>query len=62
MSLKLPTGNLQRVDESQLINIDRMIRSQSHDNGDTGYILNADLIVPKTKKFENYPLAPETKK
>ena len=61
MSVKLPTGNLQWVDENQLMILDQMIRNQTYDDGDTGYILNVDLVVPKTKKFENYPLAPESK-
>jgi len=42
-------------------NLDGIIRSNSYDNGSTGYILNVDLIVPKTPRFKNYPLAPENK-
>jgi len=58
MSLKLPTGNLQWCETGKL---DEMTRNQTYDDGDTGYILDVDLVVPKTTKFENYPLAPETK-
>jgi hypothetical protein len=62
MTAKLPTGNLEWIGENQLMSLDQMIRNQTYDvDSDSGYILNVDLVVPKTKKFENYPLAPESK-
>ena len=59
MSEKLPTGNFQWV--TDLESLDNIIRTNTYDDGNTGYILSVDLIVPKTKTFENYPLAPENK-
>lgn len=59
MSLKLPTGNLQWAIDLQ--NIDNTTRNETYDDADTGYILSVDLKVPKDKRFENYPLAAETK-
>jgi len=58
-SEKLPTGNFKYIED--LDNLDTIIRANSYDNGSTGYTLNVDLIVPKSPRFENYPLAPETK-
>lgn len=59
MSEKLPTGNFKWVDDIQ--NLDSMIRADSYSEDQTGYILSVDLVVPKTERFENYPLAPESK-
>lgn len=59
MSKKLPTGNFKW--EENYSEIDSMIRNNTYDDGDIGYILNVDLVVPKTERFMNYPLAPESK-
>ena len=56
MSQKLPTGNFKWVED--LEKLDKDIRSG---NCSDGHILNVELTVPKTSRFENYPLAPETK-
>jgi len=59
MSQKLPTGNFKWVVD--IDNLYTIIRSNSYDTGSTGYIVNVDLMVPKTPRFENYPLAPKNK-
>jgi hypothetical protein len=59
MSEKLPTGKFKWV--SDLENLETLIRTDTYKDLETGYILSVDLIVPKTKRFENYPLAPENK-
>jgi len=50
MSQKLPNGNFKWVEDKD--NLDTITRSNSYDNGSTGYILNVDLIVPKTRKIK----------
>ena len=64
MSQSLPTHGFKWGDQSTITELDKLIRSNKVsdllDKG-VGCVLEVDLTVPKTKKFENYPLAPETK-
>ena len=61
MSQKLPTGYFHWLSPNLIELLDKVIRTNTYDDSKYGYILNVDLVVPKTKKFENYPLAPENK-
>ena len=62
MSQKLPTGNFRWMGDKEIKMLDYSIKNKKiTGNEDTGYILDVDLIVPKTDKFKNYPLAPESK-
>ena len=63
MNQKLPTGNFEWIDKEE--EIEKLEDSIKNDkiNGeeDIGYCMRVDLIVPKTEKYINYPLAPENK-
>jgi hypothetical protein len=58
MSEKLPSGKFKWVED--LDKLDQEIRNDTY-NHETGYILSVDLVVLKTKRFENYPLVPVNK-
>ena len=61
MSQQLPCSDFKWLTEEEILNLDSQIRNDKIKQ-DTGYILSVELIPPKSKKFENFPLAPETKK
>jgi len=60
MSQKLPTGNFKWLHEKSVKMLDCLIRNKLISADEKiGYILDVELVVPKTKKFANFPLAPE---
>jgi hypothetical protein len=62
MSQMLPIKEFKWLNEKQITMLDYVIRKGTiTGNEDIGYILDVDLVVPKTKQFENFPLAPESK-
>ena len=63
MNQKLPTGNFQWVDnEIDIKKLEDSIKNNEiTGDEDIGNCIRVDLIVPKTEKFINYPLAPENK-
>lgn len=62
MSQKLPTGGFKWLNEKQIKMIEHIIRNKKITGDENiGFMLDIDLSVPKTKQFENYPLAPESK-
>jgi hypothetical protein len=62
MSQKLPIGEFKWLDQKQISILDYAIRNDKlTGNEDIGYIIDVDLIVPKTEEFKNFPLAPESK-
>ena len=59
MSQKLPFAEFKWLNEKQNAMLVYVIREESlTGNENIGYILDVDLIVPKTEEFENFPLAP----
>ena len=59
MSQKLPFAEFKWLNEKQNAMLDYVIRKETlTGNENIGYILDVDLIVPKTEEFENFPLAP----
>jgi len=62
MSHKLPYSGFKWLSENEIANLDSLIRNHNiTGDEDIGYILSVDLEVPNSKKFENFPLAPESK-
>lgn len=62
MSQKMPTGGFSWLNETQQNDLERNIRDNLIcGDEDLGYILDVDLTVPKSTRFENFPIAPEKK-
>jgi hypothetical protein len=62
MTQKLPTHGFKWMNEREIKVVDHIIRTKKiNGDEDCGFILDVDLTVPKTKRFENFPLAPESK-